>query len=155
MPALPPFWEHATRGAAFGALVGGGVAVVGWAIRQRNQVAIDLGVPAAEVPRLLGGHRALAETLLHFKELSHHSATTQALYAQIVRDCEFVLEREAATGGAQVAVQKRVSQALLCAKRLAHEAFRHRDPRAHDCRMQVDELEAHLSSVQKNMMMGG
>lgn len=148
---MPPFAEHAARGAAFGALVGGSIAAVGWFVRQRNETVIDLGVPA---PRLMARYRALAETLLEFKAVSHHSETARALYTQIVRDCEYVAENEAAVGPTQVAVQKRVTQAVSCARRLAHEAFKHRDPRAHDCRTRIDTLEGHLAGVQKNMMMG-
>ena len=148
--SLPPLAEHAARGAAFGALVGGGIAAVGWFIRQRNTVTIELDVPA---PRLLERYRPLAEVLLHFKGVAHHSATTRALYVHLVRDCEFVAEHDAATGAAQVVVQKRLTQAVNCAKRLAREALTYRDPQAHDCRMQIETLEGHLSSIQKNMMM--
>lgn len=146
----PPFYEHAARGAAFGAVIGTGIAVFGWFVRERNSSPIELGVDA---PLLVRNHRALAETLLHFKGVSHHSATTKALYAQIVRDCEFVAANEAATGAQQVKVQKVVTQVVTCAKRLAHEAYRHRDPQAHDCRMQIETVEGHLAAVQKNMMM--
>lgn len=149
---MPPFLEHVARGAAFGAVVGSGIAGIGWFVRQRNEVTIELGVPA---PNVLARHRPLAETLVHFEGVSHHSEATKALYAQVVRDCEFVCEHEAAErGAAQVAVQKRLTQALTCARRLAREAFRHRDPKAHDCRLQIEALEAHLGAVQKNMMMG-
>ena len=149
--STPPFLEHAARGAALGALVGGGIAAVGWFVRQRNDVVVDLGTPA---PHLLSGYRALAETLLHFKEVAHHSTTTQALFAQMVQDCEFVAKHDTAKGAMQLTVQKRITQTTTCARRLAHEAFRHRDSHAHDCRMQVEALEAHLGAIQKNMMIG-
>ena len=147
---LPPFADHAMRGAAFGAFLGGSIAAAGWLVRQRDAEPVELG---AEAPHLLARHRALAESLLHFKAVSEHSPTTRALYAQLVRDCEYAAERDAATGAAQVAVQKRVTQAASCAKRLAHEAYRHRDPRAHDCRMQIEALQGHLGALQKNMML--
>lgn len=149
MPTLPPLFDHAARGAAFGALVGGGIATVGWFIRQRNTVTIDLDVPA---PNIMANHRPLAETLLYFKNVSHHSPMTQTLYAHIVKDCEYVAQHNAATGASQVAVQKRYTCAISLAKRLAREAFKHRDPSAHDCRMQIQALEAHLGAIQKNMM---
>lgn len=144
------FPEHAAKGAVFGALVGGAVAAFGWVVRQRNEVPIDLGVPAPNLMR----HRALAEALLHFHGVSHHSAATRALFAQIVQDCEFVVGHEDAKGGAQVAVQKRITQAIACCRKLAHLAFKHRDPASHDCRAQIETVEGHLTSVQKNMMMG-
>ena len=147
----PPLIEHTVKGALMGAMLGGGVAALGWVMRARDATPIELGVPA---PHLLARHRALAEALLPFERASHHGASTRALYTQLVRDCEFVVAQQHAKGGAQVTVQKRVSQALLCAKRIAHEAFRARDPSAHDCRAQVDEVEAHLGTVQRNMMMG-
>lgn len=146
----PPFFEHAARGAAFGALVGGSIAALGWVVRQRNETVVDLEVPA---PTILARHRPLAEALLHFKAVSEHSDATQVLYAQVVRDCEFVVAHEECKGAAQVSVQKHITQAVTCAKRLCHEAFRHRDPRAHDCRMQVETIEGHLGNVQKNMML--
>lgn len=149
-PALPPFFDHAAKGALFGGLVGGSIAVVGWVVRQRNETVIDLGVDA---PTILAAHRPLAEALLHFKDVSHHSATTRALYTQLVRNCESVVEQEDATGAAQVVVQKRVTEAVACAKRLAREAFRFRDPHAHDCRTQIEHVQGHLAGVQKNMMM--
>ena len=98
-------------------------------------------------------HRALAESLLHFKAVSEHSPTTRALYSQLVLECEYAAERDSATGAAQVVVQKRVTQAASCAKRLVHRAYQHRDSRAHDCRMQIEALESHLGGLQKNMMM--
>ncbi len=147
---LPPFADHAMRGAAFGAFLGGSIAAVGWFVRQRDASPVDLGVPA---PNLMARHRALAESLLHFKAVSEHSPTTRALYSQLVLDCEYAAERDSATGAAQVAVQKRVTQATSCAKRLVHQAYQHRDSRAHDCRMQIEALESHLGGLQKNMMM--
>ena len=148
--SVPPFFDHTARGAVFGAMVGGGIAALGWVVRQRNATVIDLEVPA---PRILAEHRALAEALLYFKHVSHHNDTTRSLYAQVVKDCEFVVGQQGCKGGAQVLLQKRITQAVACAKRLCHEAFRHRDPSAHDCRMQIEVLEGHLGSVQKNTML--
>ena len=148
---VPPFWEHSAKGAAFGALFGGGVAAIGWIMRARNGAVIDLG--AAPTPHLLAEHRALAETLLSFRCVSEHSATTRALYRQLVAHCEYVASHAHATGGKQVAVQKRVTSAVACAKRLAQEAMRFRDPRAYDCRAEVERVEGHLGGIQKNMMM--
>ena len=64
---LPPFADHAMRGAAFGAFLGGSIAAVGWFVRQRDASPVDLGVPA---PNLMARHRALAESLLHFTAVS-------------------------------------------------------------------------------------
>lgn len=150
--SLPPFLDHTARGALFGAFFGGSVAAVGWAIRQRNEAVIDLGVPA---PHLLAHHRDLAETILHFKAASEHSDATRALFAQIVKDCEYVVEhRHAPRGVAQVVVQKCITDAVHCARRLAREALRHRDPTAYEIRTQIDTLQGHLGGIQKNMLMG-
>lgn len=147
----PPFHEHLVKGAMLGAVVGGSIAGLGWVIRQRNTSTIDLGV---EAPHLISGCRPLAEALLHFKAVARHSDAMQALFMQIVRDCDYVIEHRTATGGGQVAVQRRITQAVHCAKRFVREAYGHRDPAAHDVRMQIETLETHLGNVQKNMMMG-
>ena len=75
-----------------------------------------------------------------------------ALTSEVCQDCEFVAANDAAVGGAQLAVQKRVTQIVVSAKRLVREALKHRDPCAHDCRMHVEGIEAHLGNIQKNMM---
>lgn len=142
--------EHVAGGAICGALVGGTIAALGWVIRQRNNIVIDLNVPATH---LMSRYRPLAECLLTFKAVCEHSSVTRALYIQIVKDCEFIAQHDTATGSAQIIVQKRILQAVACAKRLASEAFKYRDVAAHDCRAQIDTLREHLGNIQKNMMM--
>lgn len=147
------FVEHAIKGAAFGAFLGASVASAGWVVRQRNAAPIDLG--EVEAPVVLARHRPLAETLLEFKQISHHTASTRALYAQLVRECELVVANGGATGGvAQVTVQRRVLHAAGYAKRLVGAALRSRDPRAYDCRATIETLEGHLGAVLKNMLIG-
>ena len=144
------FLEHAAKGMLFGALVGGGIATTGWIVRQRNGAPVELGVAA---PQLLARHRPLAETLLHYKEVSAATPAAGALYEQLVRECEYVAAHEDARGGAQVEVQKRVTRALACAHRLCRESFRARHPHCYECKMQVDALQGFLAGIQKNMMM--
>ena len=149
-PALPPFVEHASKGAMVGAVFGAAIAAVGWIVRRRNAAEIDLG---ADAPHLLAKYRHLADALLPFKEVSSASPTAEALYIQMVNGCEFVASNDSAAGGQQIQVQKRVTQTLFCAKQLAAEAFRARHPHCHECKMQVEVLQGLLGGIQKNMMM--
>lgn len=149
-PSLPPFVDHTVRGAMAGALVGSGIAAVGWVIRRRNELVADLGVPA---PTLVAHHRTLADTLLHFKAVSDVSGAAQALYRRLVDDCEHVVANAHAAGGAQIRALQRASNAVACATKIADEAFRMRHPLCHDARMEVDTVRGALAGVQKNMMM--
>ena len=150
LPPLPPFLEHAAKGMLFGALVGGGIATSGWVIRQRNGAPIELGVRA---PQLIARHRNFPEVLLHYKEVSQATPTAATLYKQLVLECEYVAAHEAATGGAQVEVQKRVTRAINCAHQLCRESFRARHPHCYECKMQIDAIKGFLGGIQKNMMM--
>lgn len=150
MAALPTFVEHTTKGALFGAMLGGTIAAVGWEIRRRNASVIDLGVDA---PHLLTRYRSIAETLMQFREVANVSPAAWAFYRQMVLDCDFIAANDGATGGTQVHVQKRVTQAIFCANKIAREAFRARNPQCHECRTHVDVLKGALSGIQKNMMM--
>ena len=146
----PPFLEHALKGAAFGGLVGGSIAAMGWMVRQRNSGTVDLGVDA---PTLVGRHRSFAEELLPFREVAQRQPALQSLYEQIVDDCEYAVQNGGAKGGAQIAVQKRANRAVAGARKFSHEAFRCRDALAQDCKMQADVIQTHLNGVIKNMMM--
>lgn len=147
---LPPFWDHSLRGAAVGAVLGGTIASVGWVIRQRNGQVVDLGEDA---PSLLARYRPIAETLLHFKEVSNVSSVSKRLYKKIIKDCEFIASNDTATGGKQVEIQKRLMAVKFHAKQLASEAFKMRHVHCHDCALQIDTLDGQLSGIQKNMMM--
>lgn len=146
---VPPFIEHVFKGAVVGSFVGSGVAAVGWIIRSRNAIVVDLGIPT---PVLLKRHRGLSETLLQYKQVSEVSPDAKALFNQLVVECEFVAANENAQGGMQVRVQKRVSQAIYCADKLCKEAFRLRHPQCYECRMNIETLKGQLGAIQKNMM---
>jgi hypothetical protein len=150
----PPFLEHAVKGAVVGGLLGGSIAAVGWAVRQRNTGEVDLGAAKGVLaPTLLARYRGFSEELLMFKEIASRIPALWPTYAGLVADCEYAAQHSGAAGGQQIEVQKRATRAAAAAHRFATSAFKYRDPLAQDCKMQAGVVETHLNGLIKNMMM--
>ena len=146
---MPPLVEHVLRGGAFGAVVGGAIAGVGWVVRARNAMPVDLGVDA---PALVATQRPFAELLLHFQGISHHTADTQRWYADLVACCEHVAASAGATGGAQGRVQAAATRAMANARALVNGAIAARDMNAYQCKTYLDEVQGHLNGLVRAML---
>lgn len=148
------FVEHVAAASLFGASLGAAIGGVGWVMRARERMEIDVG--EHKIPYLLARRRECAEILHRFRAISRCDARrSPAWYRALVERCEFLAKHENgdAPPHVQAKAQTMVEEAKACANKLCRIAFAKGDGvRAHECRMEIESLDVHMHQMLKNVM---
>lgn len=140
-----------TRNAVVGSLVGAGIGSILFYLKRSQPAAEDLGEYAGLTN--LHNRSDLLQILQRFRVLASVSAQANAMYTDLITDCNDLLAYEDARGRRQIEANRLCVKIINCARKLSKQAVRSNDLHLVPLTSDVEELEAIVNNFLHNIML--